>query len=707
MAKNLVIVESPTKARSIGKMLGSNYKVKATVGHLRDLPKSKFGVDIENNFEPEYIKVRGKAKTINELKKESEKADKIYLATDPDREGEAISWHLEYLLGLDPDEQNRVEFHEITKDNVKNAIKNPRKIDQNLVDAQQARRVMDRIVGYEISPILWKRVKSGLSAGRVQSVALMLIVDKQKEIDAFVPEEYWTITADHKVDNLKFISEFYGTSKKMKISNENGANKVLDKIDKDNFKVVEIKKTKKSRKAPKPYTTSTLQQDASNKLGYSTKYTMQLAQQLFEGIELGHDGSVGLISYMRTDATRISQEIVNESLSYINEKYGKKYASKGNTHGAKKKGSQDAHEAIRPTSIYRDPVSVKQYLTDQQYKLYKLIWTRVVASQMTNYEYLSTTINFDNNGLIFRSNGKITIFEGFNKISGGLENENILPELKEGDIISAKKIEKDQHFTKPPARYTEASLVKVLEEFGIGRPSTYSATINQIVNRNYVEFEGRSIYPTDLGFTVNDFLQGNFDDIINVEFTAEMENQLDKIADSQVYWKDVLSNFYIDFEKDMSKVKKDNTDYKVKDKVLDEKCPKCGHALAIKHGRNGKFIGCTNFPDCDFTKSIVKTTGVACPKCKDGEIIEKVSKKGKRFYACNNYPDCDYAVWDPPTGEKCPECGDLLVHKKNRKVDEIRCANCDYIKEKKRWVFTHLLFFWINFNYYYMSKYYC
>ena len=665
-------------------MLGSNYKVKATVGHLRDLPKSKFGVDIENNFEPEYIKVRGKAKTINELKKESEKADKIYLATDPDREGEAISWHLEYLLGLDPDEQNRVEFHEITKDNVKNAIKNPRKIDQNLVDAQQARRVMDRIVGYEISPILWKRVKSGLSAGRVQSVALMLIVDKQKEIDAFVPEEYWTITADHKVDNLKFISEFYGTSKKMKISNENGANKVLDKIDKDNFKVVEIKKTKKSRKAPKPYTTSTLQQDASNKLGYSTKFTMQLAQQLFEGIELGHDGSVGLISYMRTDATRISQEIVNESLSYINEKYGNKYASKGNTHGAKKKGSQDAHEAIRPTSIYRDPVSVKQYLTDQQYKLYKLIWTRVVASQMTNYEYLSTTINFDNNGLIFKSNGKITIFEGFNKISGGLENENILPELKEGDIISAKKIEKDQHFTKPPARYTEASLVKVLEEFGIGRPSTYSATINQIVNRNYVEFEGRSIYPTDLGFTVNDFLQGNFDDIINVEFTAEMENQLDKIADSQVYWKDVLSNFYIDFEKDMSKVKKDNTDYKVKDKVLDEKCPKCGHALAIKHGRNGKFIGCTNFPDCDFTKSIVKTTGVACPKCKDGEIIEKVSKKGKRFYACNNYPDCDYAVWDPPTGEKCPECGDLLVHKKNRKVDEIKCANCDYIKEKKR-----------------------
>ena len=685
MAKNLVIVESPTKAKSIGKMLGSNYKVKATIGHLRDLPKSKFGVDIENNFEPEYIKVRGKAKTINELIKEAQKADRVYLATDPDREGEAISWHLEYLLGLDPNEKNRVEFHEITKNNVKNAIKNPRKIDQNLVDAQQARRIMDRIVGYEISPILWKRVKSGLSAGRVQSVALKLIVDKQREIDAFIPEEYWTITANHKVNNLEFDSEFYGSQKKkIKISNEKGADKILSRIDKDKFKVVEIKKTKKTRKPPKPYTTSTLQQDASNKLGYSTKFTMQLAQQLFEGIDIGKEGSVGLISYMRTDATRISTEIVSESLKYINEKYGEKYAGKGNTYGAKKKGSQDAHEAIRPTSIYRDPLSLREYLSDAQYKLYKLIWTRVVGSQMADYQYLSTSISFDNQGLIFKSNGKITIFDGFNKVSGSFEKENILPELKEGDVISATNIEKSQHFTNPPARYTEASLVKVLEEFGIGRPSTYSATINQIVNRNYVEFEGRSIYPTELGFTVNDFLVENFDDIINVEFTAEMEDELDKIADHKVYWKDVLSNFYSDFEKDMKNVKKDDTDYKVKDKILDEKCPKCGHPLAEKHGRNGKFIGCTNFPACDFTKSIVKTTGVKCPKCKKGEIIEKVSKKGKRFYACNNYPDCDYAIWDPPTGEVCPECGNLLVHKKNRNVDEIRCENCGYIKEKKR-----------------------
>lgn len=684
MAKNLVIVESPTKAKSIAKMLGRNYKVMATIGHLRDLPKSKFGVDIENDFEPEYIKVRGRAKTINELKKEADKADKVYLATDPDREGEAISWHLQFLLGLDPHAKNRVEFHEITKENIKNAIKNPREIDQNLVDAQQARRVMDRIVGYEISPILWKRIKSGLSAGRVQSVALKLIVDRQKEIDDFIPEEYWTITAHHKHDKLKFDSEFYGQiNKKVKISKESGADKVLSKIDKDSFKVVKITKTKKSRKPQKPYTTSTLQQDASNRLGFSTKFTMQLAQQLFEGIDVG-DGSVGLITYMRTDANRISKEIVGEALSYIKEKYGPEYASRGNTYEGRKKGSQDAHEAIRPTSIRRNPLEIKQYLTDQQYKLYKMIWERVVASQMTDYEYLSTQVLFDNNSLIFKTNGKITLFEGFNKLSSANENENILPELKEGDVIGAEKIDKDQHFTNPPARYTEASLVKTLEEFGIGRPSTYSATINQIISRNYVEFEGRSIYPTDLGKTVNTFLQENFDDIINVEFTAEMENALDNIAEGERFWKETLKAFYKDFEKDMRGVKKDENDYKVKDEVLDEKCPKCGKNLAIKHGRNGKFIGCTGFPACDFTKSIIKSTGVKCPNCKDGTLIEKVSKRGKRFYGCDNYPKCDFALWDPPTGEKCPKCGSLLIHKKNRSTDEIRCSSCDYIKEKKR-----------------------
>src|SRR5699024_9843915 len=406
-----------------------------------------------------------------------------------------------------------------------------------------------------------------------------------------------------------FESEFYGSkSKKMKISNESGAQKVLDKIDKDNFKVDIISKTKRKRRPYAPYTTSTLQQDASNRLGFSTKFTMQLAQQLYEGIDIGKEGTVGLISYMRTDATRISNEIVGESLKYIKDKYGDKYAGRGNTYSGKKKGSQDAHEAIRPSSIFRDPISLKTYLTDQQYKLYKLIWSRVVASQMADYEYLSTQIDFDNNGLIFRSNGKITLFDGFNKLYGNLDSENILPDLKEGDVISAEKITKDQHFTNPPARYTEASLVKTLEEFGIGRPSTYSATINQIMSRNYVELEGRSIYPTELGKTVNEFLQENYDDVINVEFTAEMENALDRIAEDEIFWKDVLKNFYKDFSKDMAAVKKDTTDYKVKDKILDEKCPKCGKSLAIKHGRNGKFIGCTGFPDCDFTKSIVKTT---------------------------------------------------------------------------------------------------
>ena len=470
----------------------------------------------------------------------------------------------------------------------------------------------------------------------------------------------------------------------MKISNENGAEKILNRIDKDKFEVVDIQKTKKKRKPQKPYTTSTLQQDASNKLGFSTKYTMSLAQQLFEGIDLGDKGRVGLITYMRTDATRLSNEIIGESLSYIKEKFGEKYASKGKSYSKKSKTSQDAHEAIRPTSIYNDPISVKEYLTDQQYKLYKLIWTRVVASQMTDYEYLSTSLSFDSNGVIFKTNGKITLFDGFMKVSNAKENENILPDLKKGDIIKALDIKKDQHFTKPPANYTEASLVKTLEEYGIGRPSTYSSTIASIISRNYVEFEQRKILPTKLGIRVNDFLQESFDDIINVEFTAKMEDELDKIAQDEVYWKDVLKSFYEGFEKDLKQVSKDRTDYKVKDKILDEKCPKCGHPLAEKHGRNGKFIGCTNFPECDFTKSIIKTTGVKCPECENGEIIEKVSKKGKRFYGCSNFPKCDYATWDPPTGEKCPKCGDLLVHKKNRSTDEIKCNSCDYVKEKRR-----------------------
>lgn len=687
MTKNLVIVESPTKAKTISKMLGRNYKVMASFGHLRDLPKSRLGVDIENDFEPEYIKVRGRAKTINELKKEVDKADKVYLATDPDREGEAISWHLNYLMGLDNEDKNRIEFHEITKPQIQRALKNPRKVDMDLVNAQQARRIVDRIVGYEISPILWKRIKSGLSAGRVQSVALKLIVDKQREIDAFIPEEYWSITADHKIDGIEFESSLTskktnGKISKIKLENKEKTDKVLENIDKDKFLIEDINETKKKRMPSSPYTTSTLQQDASNKLGFSTKTTMAIAQQLFEGVNIGKEGSVGLITYMRTDATRLSKEIIDESIKFIKEKYGNKYASKGRNYNKKSKNSQDAHEAIRSTSIYKTPSSIKEYLSNSQYKLYNLIWTRTVQSQMAAYEYLSTSITLNNNDYIFKANGNQTVFDGFNIISFAQRKENLLPKLEKDDTIKAIKIESKQHFTKPPAKYTEASLVKALEENGIGRPSTYSSTINSVLSRNYVEIIDKQLTPTKLGFTVNDFLEENFSDIINVDFTANMENALDDIATQSAQWKKVVSEFYDEFNKDIVKAKKDSNDYKVKDKILDEKCPKCGHNLAIKMGRNGKFIGCTNFPNCDYTRSIVKKIGVKCPKC-GGEIIEKVTKNGKRFYGCENFPKCDYAAWDKPTGEHCPKCNDLLVHKKTRKIDKIYCNNCDYVKEEK------------------------
>ncbi|MDO4593914.1 MAG: type I DNA topoisomerase [Tissierellia bacterium] len=685
MAKNLVIVESPTKARTISKMLGRNYKVKASFGHLRDLPKSRMGVDIENDFTPEYIKVRGRAKTINELKKDVKNAQKVFLATDPDREGEAISWHLNYLMGLDENSKNRIEFHEITKNQVLKALKNPRKIDMNLVDAQQARRVVDRIVGYEISPILWKRIKSGLSAGRVQSVALKLICDRQKEIDRFKPEEYWTIDAFHKKSTIKFVSSLQSdeNSKKIKIENEKSAKSIIEKIDKENFIVNDIKKIKKKRNPQKPYTTSTLQQDASNKLGFSTKTTMMIAQQLFEGINIGQEGSVGLITYMRTDATRLSSEIINEAIKYIKENYGEEYATKGNSYDKKSKNAQDAHEAIRPTAIYRSPYEIKDYLSDLQFKLYNLIWIRTVQSQMKAYEYLSTQISLINNGYIFKANGNQTVFDGYTKISQYRKKEQLLPDLKKDDKLKAYKIEKTQHFTKPPAKYTEASLVKALEENGIGRPSTYSSTINSILSRNYVEILDRQLSPTELGFTVNDFLEENFADIINVDFTASMESRLDDIAENQVKWKEVVSSFYKEFKKDINKAKKDSTDYKVKTELLDEKCPKCGHNLAIKHGRNGKFVGCSNFPNCDFTKSIVKKVGVKCPKC-GHDLIEKVTKHGKRFYGCENYPKCDYAVWDKPVGKKCPKCNHPLLHKKTRKVDMIYCDNCGYVESEKK-----------------------
>lgn len=687
MAKKLVIVESPTKARTIGKILGSNYKVVASVGHLRDLPKSKMGIDIENNFEPQYISVRGKGDIIKQIKKDAKASDKVLLATDPDREGEAISWHISTLLELDPKDENRIEFHEITKETVKNSINKPRSIDMRLVDAQQARRVLDRLVGYEISPILWKKVKSGLSAGRVQSVALRLLCEREKEIREFEPQEYWSVIANHNKEKIEFESTFYGFYKngkeqKLDIKTEKGANEILSKLDKDKFEVVDVKVGTKNKNPYPPYTTSTLQQDANRRLNFSASKTMTVAQQLYEGIRIGREGSVGLISYMRTDSTRISSGTVQDSLSFITKNFGKEYASKGNPYGKNKKNSQDAHEAIRPSSVLRTPKSIEEYLSRDQYRLYELIWTRTVASQMTPAKYKTTAIVINNNNFIFKTNGNVESFKGFTKLYKINDTDVILPEIKKDDILKAESIDKKQHFTKPKSRFTEASLVKTLEEDGIGRPSTYASIISSLTKRNYVELKQKKFFTTELGEKVNEFLIKYFDEIINEKFTAEMEAELDKIADDGLNWKKLVAEFYDNFEKKLENAKNDKNNFKVVPKKTGEKCPECGHDLVVKHGRNGKFIGCSNFPDCTYTKVLVKKIGVKCPDCKDGDIIEKVSKRGKVFYGCSNYPDCEFAVWDKPVNEKCPKCGHILVHKKNRRVDEIRCSNaeCDYVK---------------------------
>lgn len=695
MYKNLVIVESPTKAKTVSKMLGSNYKVVASVGHIRDLPKSKLGIDIENNFQPEYINVRGKASKIKELKELYKNSKNIYLATDPDREGEAISWHIAYLLGLDINSNNRIEFHEITKKSIQESIKNSRKIDMNLVNSQQARRVLDRLVGYKLSPILWKKIKSGLSAGRVQSATLKIICERQEEIDNFIPEEFWKIEGIHNFQNIEFKSLYYGEYEnnkivKKEIKNEKEALKVVEKTDKDNFVVEDVKKTKKERKPQPPFTTSTLQQEAGRKLGFSSSMTMSIAQQLYEGINVGKDGSVGLISYMRTDSTRISSEIVAEALEYITENYGKNYASKGNQYNLKKKNSQDAHEGVRPSSIFRSPEKIKNYLTANQYKLYKLIWERTVASQMKPESYESTQIVLNSNNCIYKLSGRYTIFDGFSKIytSSDVKDE-ILPKLENKDVIDAEKIEKSQHFTKPVANFTEASLVKKLEENGIGRPSTYASIINSLTSRFYIVIENKKIIPTDLGKNVNKFLVSNFERIINEKFTMEMEEKLDEIAENKKDWKKVISEFYAFFETFLKKSEKDSKNYKIQDEVLDEKCPMCGKNLVVKKTKFGKFIGCSGFPDCNYIKKEVKDTNVKCPKC-GGRIIEKISKKRKVFYGCENYPDCDFAIWDKPIADKkCEKCGKFLVEVKNRFKHALKCSDetCDFeidLKKKVR-----------------------
>lgn len=683
MAKNLVIVESPTKAKTISKYLGKNYKVIASVGHLRDLPKSSLGVDIENNFEPKYINVRGKAKKINELRDAAKKAENVFLATDPDREGEAIAWHIAGLLELDDEAEKRVEFPEITSNTVKRAIENPKKINRSLVDAQQARRVLDRIVGYKISPILWKKVKSGLSAGRVQSVALKLIVEREGEIKDFKPVEYWSVTAFLNKNRKNFQANYYGNLingkiKKLELKDEKAASDIIDSCKEKEFIVREIKKTKKSSKPQAPFTTSTLQQEASKKLGFSTSKTMSLAQRLYEGINI-NGNQEGLISYMRTDSTRLSEGIIKDCISYIKDNYGSDYASKGRAYSKKRANSQDAHEGIRPNNIFLSPDKISGDLSRDEYKLYNLIWSRTLQSQMTESRYESTKVTLVANDKVFYANGNITLFDGYKRVWPSSETNIELPKMEENDILKFVKIEKDQHFTKPPSRYTEASLVKTLEENGIGRPSTYASIIKNILSRNYVRIDKKAFYATDLGENVNSLLNKNFPDIINVEFTANMESKLDEIEEKNLNWREVIGNFYTIFEKDLSKAMKDHEKYKPEDEKTGEKCPECGSDLVFKDGRNGKFIGCSNFPSCTFTKNIIKSTGVKCPKC-GGKIIEKISKRGKLFFGCEKYPECDFASWDKPLDERCPKCGDILTHRKNRKENVIKCHNeeCDY-----------------------------
>ena len=687
MAKSLVIVESPAKAKTIEKFLGkSHYTVKASVGHVRDLPKSQLGVDIENNFEPKYINIRGKGDVIKELKKEAKKAKKVYLATDPDREGEAISWHLSYILNIDEEEKCRIEFNEITKDAIKKAIKSPRNINLNLVDAQQARRVLDRLLGYQISPILWQKVRKGLSAGRVQSVTTKLICEREEEIKAFVPKEYWSIEliASNKEEN-NLTLKFYGKdNEKIELENEEQVKEILKTIENGNLVVTKIESRSRRKSAPKPYTTSVLQQDAANKLNFTTKKTMMVAQELYEGIDVKGEGTVGLISYIRTDSNRISEEAREKAKGYIIESIGENYYKDHakDSKGKKEKKVQDAHEAIRPTSVDRTPDSIKDSLSKEQYKLYNLIWRRFVASQMEDSVFDVLNVECKIEDLIFKATGSKLKFDGYTKIYNFTEREDkILPSLDEGEILKIQEYNPQQHFTSPPPRYTEASLVKTLEELGIGRPSTYAPTITTILNREYVEKDGASLVPTELGIIVTKILDENFHKFMEVDFTADMESQLDQIEEGNAEWKKVVEEFYSPLAEAIrvaiEKIEKVNMD-----EETDEICELCGSNMVIKYGRFGKFMACKNYPECKNTKPIVSKIGVKCPKCKEGDIIMRKSKKKKVFYGCSNYPDCDFVAWNKPVEEPCEVCGSYMYEKYSKSGTKIVCSNKECKHEK-------------------------
>ncbi len=687
MAKTLVIVESPAKAKTIEKFLGkSHYTVKASVGHVRDLPKSKLGVDIENNFEPQYINIRGKGDVIKELKKEAKKSKQVYLATDPDREGEAISWHLCHILGIDENQNCRIEFNEITKETIKKAIKSPRSINLNIVDAQQARRVLDRLLGYQISPILWQKLRKGLSAGRVQSVTTKLICDREKDIKAFIPKEYWSIDINAKTNNDEEITlKFYGKEKeKLELDNEVVVNEILKQIENEQLSVVNIESKSRRKAAPKPFTTSMLQQEAANKLSFTTKKTMMIAQELYEGIDIDGEGSVGLISYIRTDSKRISDEAKEKSKEYILEKLGEDYykgVKDDNKKAKEGKKVQDAHEAIRPTYVYRSPESIKSSLSKDQFKLYNLIWRRFVASQMEDSIFDVLNVECKVGDFIFKATGSKMKFDGYTKIYNFIEREDkILPLIKEGDRLNIEEIIPNQHFTQPPPRYTEASLVKTLEELGIGRPSTYAPTIATILNREYVEKQGTSLLPTELGIIVTNILEDNFQKFIDVDFTAHMESELDNIEDGHVNWKSVVADVYAPLkeaiETAIANIEKINMD-----EETDEICELCGSNMVIKYGRFGKFMACKNYPECKNTKPLVNKIGVKCPNCKDGDIILRKSKKGKAFYGCSNYPNCDFVSWSKPTGEFCENCGSYMVEKVTKSETKSICSNKECKKD--------------------------
>ncbi len=683
--KYLVIVESPAKATTIGKFLGSSYKIEASMGHIRDLPKSQLSIDIENDFEPKYITIRGKGELLSKLRRDAKNADKVFLATDPDREGEAISWHLLHALNLDEEKPiSRITFNEITKTAVKRSISEARDIDMDLVDAQQARRVLDRLVGYTVSDLLWKKVKKGLSGGRVQSVALRLICDREEEISEFIPEEYWTLGAKLADKNGKhFDARFYGSpDKKMELANKAETDAVLSRLEGQDFCVTEVKTGSRQKKPVAPFTTSTMQQEASKHLNMATQKTMLIAQQLYEGIQIKGEGTVGLVSYIRTDSFRISDEAYDAAVGFIKENFGEEFVNPERVVYKSKGRTQDAHEAIRPTNVTRTPDSIKDSLSKDQYRLYKLIWERFVASQMSPAVYDTLSVKLEAGEYGFRASGSRLRFSGFLEVyNKGEEEDKVIPQLSEGDVLQLEELLPEQHFTQPPARFTDASLIKTLEEIGVGRPSTYAPTLTTIQARNYVTKEAKNLFPTELGEVVNDIMKNYFSEIVDVDFTANMEKRLDEVEMGNEEWKQIIRDFYPDFKRCVDDATEKLAKVEIKNEVSDVICEKCGRNMVIKYGRYGKFLACPGFPDCQNAKPYFEPAGVNCPDC-GAKVLIKKTKKGRVYYGCENNPECGFMSWNKPTGEKCPNCGSFLEIK-GRKNPKIVCSNekCGFVKE--------------------------